>query len=197
MPLASPRPWRWNRLVGSVVAILLALGLAADLVVYLSGRRSILDVPRGQEPAWIVVPGASVRRDGTPSPILEARLIKSLEAATSWPHARILLSGTSIPGGYSEPDAMRAWMIAQGGMDGSRLVLDRAGTSTRATIDQLGAASGRIAIVSQDWHLPRALWYARCAGWDAVGLVAPQRGSNLKTRLREHVVRSTYFFLAL
>jgi len=197
MPLASSRHRRWNLLAGTVAAVLLGLGLAADLFVYLSGRRGVLDAPAGAEPAWIVVPGASVRRDGTPSPILEGRLIKALEAATTWPHARILLSGTSIPGGYSEPDAMRAWMIAQGGLDGSRLVLDRAGTSTRATIDHLGPASGRIAVVSQDWHLPRSLWYARGAGWDAVGVVAPQRGSNLKTRLREHVVRSAYFLLGL
>lgn len=197
MPLASSSNWRWNRFAGSFVAILLGLGLAADLIVYLSGRRAILDTPSGPEPAWIVVPGASVHRDGKPSQILEGRMIKALEAAAAWPHARILLSGTSIPGGYSEPDAMRTWILVQGGVDGSRLVLDRAGTSTRATIDHLGPPSGRIAIVSQDWHLPRALWYARGAGWDAVGLVTPQRGSNLKTRLREHIVRSAYFLLGL
>lgn len=197
MPLASSRARRWTRLVGSATVILLGLGLAADIFVYFSGRRGILDAPIGPEPAWIVVPGASVRRDGKPSPILEARLFKALEAAAAWPHARILLSGTSIPRGYSEPDAMRTWMIVHGGLDGSRLVVDRAGTSTRATVDQLGPASGRIAIVSQDWHLPRALWYARGAGWDAVGVMAPQRGSNLKTRLREHVVRSAYFLIGL
>lgn len=195
MTHGSSKPGRWRRLAGIIIASLLLLLFAADLVVYLSGRRDVLDTPSGPEPAWIVVPGASVRRDGSPSPILEGRMSKALEASTLWPNARILLSGTSIAGGYSEPDAMRSWMIEQG-VASSRLVLDRAGISTRASIEHLGSASGRIAVVSQDWHLPRALWYARARGWEACGITAPQRGSSLKTRLREHVVRAVYFFLA-
>lgn len=155
-----------------------------------------MGAPSGTEPSWIVVPGASVRRDGTLSPILESRMAKALEAASFWPGARILLSGTSIPGGYSEPDAMRAWMLSRE-IAGSRIVVDRTGTDTRSTIEHLGQPAGGIVIVSQDWHLPRALWSARSAGWDARGLAATHTGRNWKARIREHMVRVLYFFLLL
>jgi len=172
--------------------MLLVLLAGADIRVRLSGGRGILVAPTGPSPRWIVVPGASVRRDGSLSPILRDRMETALLAARAWPESRLLLSGTSIPGGYSEPDAMRRWIVARA-VGPERLVLDRAGTDTRSTIANLGTPSGDIVIVSQRWHLSRALWTARAAGWSARGLVAPQEGWALRYRMREHVVRILYF----
>lgn len=167
--------------------------LVGDMFVYLSGQVGIEFEPTGDAPSWIVVPGASVRRDGTPSPILEDRLQTALVAARKWPNAKILLSGTSIPGGYSEPDAMQAWML-DSGLAVDRIVLDRSGTDTRATIRHLGAPSGEALVVSQEWHLPRALWCARSADWEARGLASGKRNPDMKTLLREHFVRALYFY---
>lgn len=197
MMRSSNHPGATKRRVSIAFGLLiLAVLLGADLFVYLSGRREIATAPTVAEPRWIVVPGASVRRDGTLSPILEERMSKALEAALVWPHARILLSGTFIPGGYSEPDAMRAWMYAHG-TPADRIALDRFGTDTRSTIRHLGPASGSIVVVSQSWHLPRALWSARAAGWDASGLATETTGWGLRMRLREHVVRVFYFFFPI
>lgn len=196
MMLASPISGRWRRRSFLAVSGAALVFLLADLVVLISGRNGIMDAPSGTEPSWIVVPGASVRRDGTLSPILESRMEKAREAAAFWPEARILLSGTSIPGGYSEPDAMRTWMTSRR-IAVSRIVVDRTGTDTRATIEHLGPPAGSIVVVSQDWHLPRALWCARSAGWDARGLAASPMGRNWKVRIREHFVRVLYFFLLL
>jgi vancomycin permeability regulator SanA len=113
-------------------------------------------------------------------------------AAEAWPEALLLLSGTAIPGGYSEPEAMRRWSLERG-ISPERIVVDRSGTDTRATIRNLGTPSGNLVIVSQGWHLPRALWSARRKGWSATGLVAPTTGWSPRTRLREHVVRAVYF----
>lgn len=188
--------WTKRRVSIAFGLTILAALLGADIIVYLSGSRGIATEPTGAEPRWIVVPGASVRRDGSLSPILEERMSKALDAARTWPHARVLLSGTFIPGGYSEPDAMRAWMSAHG-TPSDRIALDRSGTDTRSTIRHLGPPSGPIVIVSQSWHLPRALWSARAAGWDATGLATEAAGWSLRTRLREHAVRVFYFFFPI
>lgn len=188
---SHPTRRRW-RFVLLAAAFVLALSIAADVVVYVSGRSGISTAPDGPAPTWIVVPGASVHRDGRLSPILEERMATALAAARRWPQARLLLSGTSIPGGYSEPDAMRAWMLDRS-VAPSRIVLDRSGTDTRSTIRNLGPPAGEVVIASQDWHLPRALWCARHAGWSARGLAAPERGQPIRSRLREHAVRVFYF----
>lgn len=177
------------------VRLLVALvfgGLTADAVVLLWGRQGVETTPTGPSPRWIVVPGASVHRDGTLSGVLETRMETALLAAETWPEARLLLSGTAIPGGYSEPEAMRRWVLERG-IAPERIVLDRTGTDTRATIRNLGTPSGHLLIVSQGWHLPRALWSARRRGWNASGLVAPATGWSPRMRLREHVVRAVYF----
>jgi vancomycin permeability regulator SanA len=188
---SRPRLRKWS------VRILVALvfgGLAADAVVLLCGRQGVetAPAPHGPAPRWIVVPGASVHRDGTLSGVLKARMETATLAAQAWPEARLLLSGTAIPGGYSEPEAMRRWVLERG-IAPERIVLDRSGTDTRATIRNLGAPSGDLLIVSQGWHLPRALWSARRRGWNASGLVAPATGWSPRIRLREHVVRAVYF----
>lgn len=152
----------------------------------------MLDAPEGSPPRWIVVPGASVHRDGTPSSVLADRLESAANAAAAWPDSRLFLSGTAIPGGYSEPEAMRRWLLGRG-VASDRIVLDRNGTDTRSTIANLGPPTGSIVLVSQKWHLPRALWTAREQGWSAQGLVAPSDRDDFRFRLREHVVRMAYF----
>jgi vancomycin permeability regulator SanA len=181
------RQWGFGVLVALVFG-----GLSADAVVLLAGRQGVDTTPTGPSPRWIVVPGASVRRDGTLSGVLKARMETAVLAAKVWPEALLLLSGTAIPGGYSEPEAMRRWSLEKG-ITPERIVLDRSGTDTRATIRNLGPPSGNVVIVSQGWHLPRALWSARRKGWTATGLVAPTSGWSARIRLREHVVRAVYF----
>lgn len=181
------RPWAFG-----VLVVLVFAGLFADAVVLLTGRQGVETIPTGPAPRWIVVPGASVHRDGTLSGVLKARMETAILAAETWPEALLLLSGTAIPGGYSEPEAMRRWSLEKG-ISPERIVLDRSGTDTRATIRNLGLPSGSLVIVSQGWHLPRALWSARRKGWSATGLVAPTSGWSARIRLREHVVRAVYF----
>lgn len=194
-PMPMPAVQRVVRRLGlwrGIVAAVLGLLLFADAWVYLRGKRDILLLPVGLQPRWIVVPGASVRRDGKPSPILQDRLESALLAAMAWPQSRLFLSGTAIPGGYSEPEAMRRWLLDRK-IAADRIVLDRNGTDTRSTIANLGKPSGPIVVVSQDWHLPRALWTARNQGWVARGLMAPTAVDDFRFRVREHVARMAYF----
>lgn len=147
-----------------------------------------------REPDIILVPGASVLRNGRLSPILRQRVEAALNVARTWPSARLVLSGTAIVGGYDEPLAMRNYLMDHG-VDSGRLVLDRGGRNTRASMKNLGAPAKGLVIVSQHWHLPRAIWLARKQGWTAQGLVAgegtPDGGENI---VREHFVRMVNFW---
>jgi len=184
----------WRKAIGGAALSVFLLGAGADAWIWWSGKRSIVPVSQLSEPSIILVPGASVLRNGKLSPVLRQRAECALDASRIWPSARVVLSGTAIPGGYDEPLAMRNYLVEHG-VDSTRLSLDREGRSTRASMENLGLASSGLVIVSQRWHLPRALWLARQQGWHAQGLVAgvgtPDGWENI---LREHVGRMVNFW---
>jgi SanA protein len=145
-------------------------------------------------PDLLMVPGASVLRNGRPSPVLRQRVEVALAAARRWPSMRIVLSGTAVAGGYDEPRSMRNYLVDHG-VDSLRLHLDRSGTSTAASIANLGAPVGRLAVVSQKWHLARLCWLAGQSGWNVQGLAAGPEGiQSWEYVLREHFVRAENFW---
>ncbi len=177
--------------------ILLLLAASSDLWIWWKGSAQLTDLVGIQAPEILLVPGASVLRNGTPSPVLRQRLETAAEAARYWPRARLVLSGTAIAGGYDEPLAMRNFLLELG-LDSSRMTIDPQGRNTRASLSNLGTPSGRLVVVSQHWHLPRAVWLAERRGWKVQGLVAgrgtPDGWENI---VREHFVRIQNFWGSL
>ena len=179
-------------LVACGFAVLLCLAVP-DAWVYLSGAPRMAPPPPGFAPALILVPGASVLRNGKPSPVLRQRVETALGAARRWPAARLVLSGTA-EGGYDEPASMFRYLLDHG-VDSARMLLDRKGTSTWASVENLGRPAGPVLVVSQAWHLPRACWLARGNGWDVRGLAAGEGGAQGWENLaREHMVRVANFW---
>jgi SanA protein len=119
-----------------------------------------------------IVPGASIHRDGRPAPQLEARLALALILARQGRVERVLVSGAR-DGAYDEAGAMRRWLL-QRGVAASRIIDDHAGYRTLDTMQRAARLYGvrRAVICTQAFHLPRAIFLARHAGIDAVG-VAP------------------------
>ena len=189
-PLTKTRRRGVRMFVGTLA---LALLLGPDFWVYLRGRFLVRPSDGISAPDVILVPGASVLRNGRPSPVLRQRVELALEAVRRWPNARVVLSGSSL-GGYDEPGAMRRYLV-QHGVDSARLELDRHGINTRSSIENLGHPNGSLVVVSQRWHLPRACWLAASLGWSVHGLAAgsgtPDGWENL---LREHLVRIANFW---
>ncbi len=167
--------------------------MGSDFWVWWRGSSGIVGLEEISPPDVILVPGASVLRSGKLSPVLRQRVEMALEASRIWPKSRLVLSGTAIPGGYDEPLAMRNYLLDHG-VDSSRLTLDREGRNTHASIQNLGAASGALVVVSQGWHLPRAVWLGRQHGWVVQGLVAGAGSTaGWENLLREHLVRVENF----
>ncbi|WP_437292318.1 SanA/YdcF family protein [Sorangium sp. So ce406] len=135
--------------------------------------RALDAVPRGEV---AIVPGALVWPNGTPSPALEDRLAAALDLYRAGKVRRILVSGDHGRVGYDEPNAMRAWLVRRGVPSGD-VFMDHAGLRTLDTMQRAARVFGvRDAVVcTQEFHLPRALYLARAAGFPAVGYAADRR----------------------
>ncbi len=131
-------------------------------------RYAEADVPSA--PVGLVL-GAQVYPDGTPSSFLAARLElgrRLLEAGTV---QVLLLSGDASAPEYDEPVAMSAYLVAAG-VPVERLVLDGHGYDTYDSCVRAREVFGleRVVVVTQTYHLPRAVATARAVGLDAIGV---------------------------
>lgn len=167
---------RWPRL-SMAVALLGAVGLAlvgaSNLFVALGAGDSTDDVSAVPPAQVAIVPGALVEPDGEMSAMLADRVD---QAAALW-HAgkveRILVSGDHHTWGYDEPDTMRKSLVEQG-VPPRVIFEDHAGFDTWATMVRARGIFGvdEAIVVTQGFHMPRALYLADAAGIEATGLTA-------------------------
>lgn len=118
-----------------------------------------------------LVLGAQVYPDGVPSRFLRARLDLGRRLMETGRVDRLLLSGDARAPEYDEPTAMRRYLVAAG-VDSDRLTMDPYGLDTYDSCVRAREVFGlhRIVIVTQSYHLPRAVGTARLVGLDADGV---------------------------
>ena len=159
--------------------ILFALTLTAWTVWTLSQRydghiyRTAEAVP-GRPVA--VVFGAGYWPDGTPSDVMKDRVEAAVELYRSGRVGKVLFSGDNRFVNYNEPATMREYALSLGLPD-EVIVLDYAG---RRTYDTCYRARDifqvhDVVLVTQRYHLPRALYTCEELGLNAVGLAADRR----------------------
>jgi vancomycin permeability regulator SanA len=126
------------------------------------------DVPA--RPVALVL-GAQVYPDGTPSVFLAARLDVARRLYDRGRVERLLVSGDGGAPEYDEPLAMQRYLVAAGVPEGS-IALDRRGVDTYASCLRARDVYGirELTLVSQAYHLPRAVGTAQRLGLDAVGV---------------------------
>ena len=138
-------------------------------------------VARLEEQAYdcILVLGAGLRSDGSPSSMLQDRVQVACELYDSVLSAErtvpLLMSGDHT-GDYNEVGAMKDLAIRLG-VPSEDVFLDHEGYSTYESLCRAREVYGarRVLIVTQEFHLPRALFIARELGLDAVGVAADLR----------------------
>ena len=152
---------------GAAAAVLTAA--AAALFVYFGAQVfSGMSAQAEGDLDYVIVLGAQVRGT-TASRALTHRLRRALACAEQMPDAVLVLSGGQGDGeDISEAECMRRWLTEQG-VDPERLVLEDRSVSTREYLvfsDQLtGCASARTGIVSNNFHIYRAVGLARKLGY--------------------------------
>ncbi len=164
------RPTRRTKtlLLLTMTTCVLALLPATWLRLAESGRvRSLQDVPG--EPVAVVF-GAGLT-DGKPSPYLAHRLDAAVRLYTAGKVKALLVSGDNSRTSYDEPGAMRAYLVAHG-VPRAKVVVDDAGFDTWSSCDRAKRVFGvdRAVLVSQDFHIRRALALCSAAGIDAYGI---------------------------
>jgi vancomycin permeability regulator SanA len=166
------------RIVRSVFRLGVAAGLLAALVAV--GCSSWLrtaasdyiyteqDVPGA--PVALVL-GAQVYPDGTPSPFLAARLEIARKLYADGKVGAILVSGDHMHWEYNEPGVMFQWLLAHG-VPTERIVLDHAGFDTYDSCARANRVFGvkKAIVVTQMFHLPRAVTLCRHLGVEATGV---------------------------
>jgi vancomycin permeability regulator SanA len=115
--------------------------------------------------------GASVSPDGTPSPFLAARLEVARRLYLSGKVKVLLVSGDNLAPEYNEPDAMRRYLVAAG-MPAEKVVADYAGFDTYDSCVRAQQVFGvtDLIVVTQDYHLPRAVATCQRLGVRANGV---------------------------
>jgi SanA protein len=123
-----------------------------------------------------IVFGAAVYADGRLSSVLRDRMDTAIDLYKSGKVGRILVSGDNQADHYDEPGAMKAYAIARG-VPASAVEPDQAGLRTYDTCYRAREIFGieQAVLVTQTFHLPRALFTCRGLGLDAVGVSADQR----------------------
>ncbi len=184
--------------------LLLILGgtafLSINAYVALIGRQYIdnaNDVPKADA---ILVLGAYVFPDGTLSNMLNDRLTTGYELYKSGKAQKILVSGDHGRRNYDEVNAMKSYLVGCG-VPGQDVFMDHAGFSTYESIYRARDIFQvkKLLIVTQDYHLRRAVFIARELGLEAYGVPADLHDYGpvmYQYGLREIIARNKDFFLA-
>ena len=148
----------------------------------------------------VVVLGASVYPDGTPSDILADRLEVAVDLYKAGAARAIIVSGDNRSSHYNESDAMKAYCIALG-VPSEDIYVDHGGVATYESMYRARAVFGaeRIIVATQAYHLYRAMFTADCLGMEAWG-VATDKGAYDNQRaysVREILARTKDFYAAL
>jgi vancomycin permeability regulator SanA len=137
-----------------------------------SRLRTVADVPAGDV---AVVFGAGLR-EGRPTPYLAHRLDAAAELYRAGKVKVVLVTGDNSRVEYDEPDAMRTYLTAHG-VPGGRIVSDYAGFDTWDSCVRARKIFGvrHAVLVTQGFHVRRAVALCRSAGIDAYGVGVDER----------------------
>ena len=172
-----------------------AVVFGADAYVKKQGGKWILDPEESEMPEeidCILVLGCGVKPDGNPSDMLADRIRRGVELYQAGAAPKLLMSGDHGREEYNEVGTMKKIAVGEGIPD-SDVFMDHAGFSTYESMararDVFGAK--KVLIVSQRYHLYRAVYIARALGLEAYGVPADYhtyRGQTVRD-LREVLAR--------
>jgi len=162
-----------------VVVIMVVAWCTVTIVHTLNGRYGgrIYGTLQTVPPAPVaVVFGAGYWPDGTPSDVMKDRVEAAVDLYRAGRVLKVLFSGDNRFADYNEPGKMREYALSLGLPD-EAIVLDYAGRRTYDTCYRARDIFGlrQVVLVTQRYHLPRALYTCEKLGLEAVGYAADRR----------------------
>jgi len=165
----------WSLIAAGVVVVLAGLAvLIPNLVITRSAETYIAPYPEKAASAQVaIVLGARVYQSGLPSPMLTDRLETGIALYKLGKVDKLLLSGDHGQTDYDEVNVMLDYVLARGVPD-EDVFTDHAGFSTYETMyrarDVFKVKTA--VVVTQEFHLARAVYTARALGLEATGMAA-------------------------
>jgi vancomycin permeability regulator SanA len=181
--------------LGVALALVLLFGAGPYLWIRFatSGKiHTVADAPA--EPVAIVL-GAGLDADGSPKPYLTVRLADTLRLYQDGRIRAILVSGDHGQVDYDEVAAMSTWLVERG-VPASKVVGDHAGFDTYDSCVRAYKIFGvrSALVVTQEFHVRRAVFLCREAGIDAagVGSAAPDDDTRYQVREIPAAIKATF-----
>ena len=163
--------------MGLAALALLGILAAAVLIGFVYYKEKTL--PEQKESDVIIVLGAQVKADGTPSEALRRRLAAALETYQKKRQIIIVCGAQGANEPRAEGDVMREWLI-QNGVAEADVIAETASFNTRQNLEYARAIMehrglSQALIVTSDYHVARALELCRQAGIEATGKGSPSK----------------------
>ena len=192
------RPWLITASCIIIMTILLPFLLSGMVCLSASSQICKTDLPEGKYDVVLIL-GCGIKRNGTPSDMLQDRLVTGIALYQAGVAPKILLSGDNERYDYNEIAVMKC-VCLEAGVPEEDILTDRYGLSTYDSVVRAGTLYGveRAVIVTQTYHLYRALYIAQKTGIEAVGVDADIRTYRLQAHreLREVLARCKDFYAA-
>ncbi|HJJ04773.1 MAG TPA: YdcF family protein [Clostridiaceae bacterium] len=181
-----------------IVIIIVVIGILINLYVKLSTKNQIIgenECEKLSDIDCIIILGAGIWGD-KPSPMLEDRLLEGIKLYQNNVSNKIIMSGDHGRKEYNEVKIMKDYAIEKG-IPSENIFMDHAGFSSYESIYRAKEIFGanKIVIVTQKYHLYRALYIANQLGIEAYGVGADPRqyvGATYR-ELREILARNKDF----
>lgn len=160
-----------------ILTSLAGLGLALpSLVTGLAADGKMKHVGDAPATRVAIVFGAGLQRDGRPTLVLRDRVAAAADLYLTGKVQKILMSGDNRYVDYNEPGAMQQYAIELG-IPTEDIILDFAGRRTYDTCYRARAIFGvqEALLVTQKFHLPRAVFICNALGVKATGVIADRR----------------------
>ncbi|RHR29469.1 SanA protein [Clostridium sp. AF19-22AC] len=198
---------RWSMSILKILVVIFLVGTAIMLGINFYVVRSAKDrlVTKGHTDSTIhadciLVLGAGIRADGSPTPMLKDRLDTAIEVYKSGAAPKLLMSGDHSREDYDEVQTMKDYAIDKG-VPSEDIFMDHAGFSTYESLYRARDIfqAQNIVIVTQKYHLYRALYTAEALSLQALGVPADTKtyGGQTYRDLREILARNKDFLTSI
>ena len=186
----------------SAAVLLLAVIFVPNFIVVSKTKNDIISLEEAESLAdtyCAVILGAGVR-NGEPTPMLKDRLLTGIDLYKSGAVIKLIMSGDHGSKDYDEVNIMKSFAVDNGVPD-EDIFMDHAGFSTYETVYRAKEIfeADNIIIVSQKYHLYRAMYAAESMGMDVVGAASNPRPyyGQFYRDLREILARVKDFTLCI
>lgn len=168
-------------IIYTVIGVFFTIGLLRTGMLIQGRQNTYLPENVPQAPVALVL-GAGLNRDGSPGVVLRDRVGTAAELYYAGKVEKLLMSGDNSSPYYNEPGAMQSYALSLG-IPQEDIILDYAGRRTYDSCYRAIAIFGvdKLIVVTQSFHLPRALFLCNTFDIDASGVTADDANYNRRS----------------